>query len=132
MTRRGVILYLDELLEAARLATSYVDGMDENDFLADTRTQQAVAMNLLIIGEAVARLGRDHPDFLVQNPELPWRNMTGMRNRIAHGYFDLNLRAIWETVLTSIPELVYRLPSIRASAEKNNDDPDSPRRDDDV
>ena len=51
MSERDVFLVLDQMLEAARLAASYVDGMQEEEFLADTRTQQAVAMNLLIIGE---------------------------------------------------------------------------------
>ncbi|MGA9823563.1 MAG: DUF86 domain-containing protein [Methylocystis sp.] len=113
MTNGDVALVLDQMLAAARLAISYVDGMQEDDFMADTRTQQAVALNLLIVGEAAARLGRDHPDFLGQTPEAPWRDMIGMRNRIAHGYFDLNLRVVWQTVLTALPELVYRLQPIR-------------------
>lgn len=55
MRERDVFLVLDQMLGAARLATSYVDGMPEDEFLADTRTQQAVAMNLLKIGEAAMR-----------------------------------------------------------------------------
>jgi uncharacterized protein with HEPN domain len=113
MTTSDVALILDQMLEAARLAISYVEGMQEEDFMADTRTQQAVALNLLIVGEAAARLGRDHSDFLDRHPEAPWREMIGMRNRIAHGYFDLNLRVVWRTVLTAVPELLYRLQPIR-------------------
>jgi uncharacterized protein with HEPN domain len=103
------------MLEAARLTTSYVEGMDEAEFLADSRTQQAVAMNLIIIGEAAIRIPQDDPDFLVRHPELPWRQMTGMRNRIAHGYFDANMRVVWETSQAFVPQLLSRLPEIRAA-----------------
>ena len=58
-----VFVLLDQILEAARLATSYVVDMTEDDFLADSRTQQAVAMNLVIIGEAATRLARSYPVF---------------------------------------------------------------------
>lgn len=110
------VLHLDQMLQAASLVTSHVEGMEERELLADTRTQRAVAMNLIIIGEAVSRIGSDDPDFFARHPELPWRQMTGMRNRVAHGYFDLNMRVVWETALTFVPELVYRLPAIRAVA----------------
>ncbi|MCC3244924.1 DUF86 domain-containing protein [Methylocystis sp. WRRC1] len=115
MRRDRNLLHIDRMLEAARLAASYVEGMDERDFLTDTRTQQAVAMNLIIIGEAVARLLKDDPTFAEAHPDLPWRQMTGMRNRIAHGYFDLNMRVVWETTRACVPELVSRLPSVRAA-----------------
>jgi uncharacterized protein with HEPN domain len=116
MTNDGPSLLLDQILEGARLAISYAEGMEESTFLIDTRTQQAAAMNLLIIGEAAARLERDYPDFVRLHPGVPWRDMIGMRNRIAHGYFDLNLRVVWETVLTALPDLIYRLSEIREAA----------------
>ncbi|MGJ0391604.1 MAG: HepT-like ribonuclease domain-containing protein [Methylocystis sp.] len=115
MRRDRNVLHLDRMLEAARLTTSYVEGMDEAEFLADSRTQQAVAMNLIIIGEAVIRIPQDDPDFLVRHPERPWRQMTGMRNRIAHGYFDVNMRVVWETSQAFVPQLLSRLPEIRAA-----------------
>ncbi len=112
MNKGEVAFLLDQMLEAEQLALSYVEGMTAEEFLADRRTQQAVAMNLLIIGEAATRLGR-RQDFMARHADTPWRQMMGKRNRIAHGYFDLNLRVLWETALTSLPELVYRLPAIR-------------------
>ena len=96
--------YLDHLLEAARLACSYVADMSKDDFLADKRTQQAVILNLIVIGEAATRLLKDHGDFLDRDPDVPWRNMKGMRNRIAHGYFDINLDVVWETAQTALPQ----------------------------
>jgi uncharacterized protein with HEPN domain len=115
MRRERNALHIDRLIEASRLTISYVEGMDEAAFLADTRTQQAVAMNPIIIGEAVTRIIQDDPNFLERHPDLPWRQMTGMRNRIAHGYFDVNMRVVWETSQAFVPQLLSRLPEIRAA-----------------
>lgn len=108
--------YLDHMREAAELAISYVAGADKERFLADKRTQQAVIMNLLIIGEAAARLMQDHGDLLTRHPEVAWRSMRGMRNRLAHGYFDVDLDIVWETVQTALPPLLKQLHTVRNSA----------------
>jgi uncharacterized protein with HEPN domain len=76
------------------------------------RTQQATILNILVIGEAATKLLKDYPEFLERYPEVPWRNMKGMRNRIAHGYFDINLDVVWETIQTALPALLDRLPAI--------------------
>ena len=111
--------YLDHMQEAIRLASSYVDALSRDDFLADKRTQQAVIMNLVIIGEASAKLLQTSSEFLEQYPDVPWRNMRGMRNRIAHGYFEVDLNVVWDTIQTALPRLSERLPAItRAALEK--------------
>jgi len=83
--------YLGHMLEAAQQAYGYVEGTEKQDFFADKRTQQAVILNIVIIGEAATKLLQNHSDFLEQYPDLPWKNMKGMRNRVAHGYFNINL-----------------------------------------
>jgi uncharacterized protein with HEPN domain len=113
MNAKSPLAPVEHMLDCAKLATSYLEGLEKGDFLRDTRTQQAVIMNLLIIGEMASRLAPEHPDFRKEHPETPWRNMTAMRNRIAHGYFELDLDIVWDTVLTALPELVYRLQPIR-------------------
>ena len=102
------------MLEAARQACSYVDGSSRADFPADKRTQQAVILNIVIIGEAATKLLADHAEFLGRHPRVPWRNMKGMRNRIAHGYFEINLDTVWETVQSALPSLIEQLPAVRA------------------
>jgi uncharacterized protein with HEPN domain len=101
--------YIGHMLEAAKLACSYVEGMGKQDFLADKRTQQAVILNLVVIGEAATKLMAGCPDFAERHPDIPWRAMRGMRYRIAHGYFDINLDVVWETVQTAVPELAGKL-----------------------
>lgn len=53
------------------------------------------------------------PWHTLAHPEVPWRAMRGMRNRIAHGYFDINLEVVWETVQTALPELLRKLPGTK-------------------
>jgi uncharacterized protein with HEPN domain len=112
MKERDVFVLLDQMLEASRNAVSFVDGLSEEEFLADVKTQQAVAMNLIIIGEAATRLGKDHAAFADEHADLPWRNMISMRNRIAHGYVELDFRVIWRTAVEDVAELLKRLESI--------------------
>ena len=73
--------FLDHIAEAARLAREYVGGMSQESFLQDRRTQQAVVLNLMTIGEAAARIANEHKDFATAHPEIPWAQMRGMRNR---------------------------------------------------
>jgi uncharacterized protein with HEPN domain len=101
--------YLDHMRQAATDARSFVDGLSKKDFLADKRTQQAVIMSLIVIGEAATKVMDQHVEFVDQHPEVPWRSMRGMRNRIAHGYFDINLDVVWDTVQLALPELLAQL-----------------------
>jgi uncharacterized protein with HEPN domain len=107
--------YLDRMQEAARLACSYVEGLSRADFLEDKRTQQAVVLNLILIGEEATRILKDHEAFVNLHPSVPWRSMKGMRNRIAHGYYEINLDVVWETVQSALPELMKQLTVVRAS-----------------
>ena len=80
-----------------------------------TSVQQAVILNIVVIGEAATKLLADHSAFLAKYPEAPWRNMKGMRNRIAHGYLDIDLEVVWETTNTALPGLLARITEIRAA-----------------
>lgn len=115
--------YLDHIQQAAADARSFVEGLAKDDFLADKRTQQAVIMSLIIIGEAATKIMDGNAEFTQAHPELPWRNMRGMRNRMAHGYFDINLDVVWETAQQWLPELLKQLPAVRQEAndEDRND-----------
>ena len=83
--------YLDHMQQAAQDACDFVDGFGKAHFLEDKRTQQAVIMSLIIIGEAATKVLDGYVEFAEAHAEVPWRSMRGMRNRIAHGYFDINL-----------------------------------------
>jgi len=106
--------YLNHMLEAVKLARSYVEGLSKADFLADKRTQQAVILNIIVIGEAATQLVDEHSEFAAHNPEIPWQKMRGMRNRMAHGYFDTNLDIVWDTVQQAFPELEQQILRLQA------------------
>jgi uncharacterized protein with HEPN domain len=101
------------MAEAIAQACSYVEGMRKDEFLADTRTQDAVILKLLVVGEAAAQLVAECTEFVDQHPEIPWKQMRAMRNRMAHGYFDINLDVVWDTVQSSLPELGRQIAVIR-------------------
>lgn len=109
--------YLDHVHQAAYDACSFLEGFSRDDFRSDKRTQQAVVMSLIVIGEAASKVMDHYPDFAEQHPEIPWRSMRGMRNRIAHGYFEINLDVVWDTVKTALPELLACLRSVRINPE---------------
>lgn len=105
MTDNRLPDYLQHMRQAAADATIFVEGMSRHDFLADKRTQQAVIMSLIVLGEAATKVMDRYPEFASAHKQVPWRNMRGMRNRIAHGYFDIDLDVVWDTVQNALPPL---------------------------
>lgn len=118
MTIDRLPVWLEQMHEAASQALAYVDGMDKDGFVADKRTQQAVVLNLLVIGELAAKLIEQRGDFVTEHPRIAWASMKGMRNRIAHGYFDLDIGVVWETVQRALPDLLVHLPAVRVAAQE--------------
>lgn len=104
--------YLEHIQQAAIDALSFVDGLAKEDFLADKRTQQAVIMSLIIIGEAATKIMDGYTAFTQAHSKVPWRRMRNMRNRMAHGYYEINLDIVWDTVQEWLPELLKQLPSV--------------------
>ena len=104
-----LVEYLGHMKTAAYDACAFVEGMSKEEFLADKRTQQAAIMSLVIIGEAATRLMDRYSGFIDRHPDVPWRSMRGMRNRVAHGYFEINMDVVWDTVRTALPELLEKL-----------------------
>ena len=102
MSQHDDTIYLRYILNAAVTIQGYIAGMDEGGFGADTRTQDAVIKNLTVIGEAAGRVSEA---FRTAHPDLPWRQMTGMRNILVHHYFGVNLTDVWETVTGDLPSL---------------------------
>ena len=104
---------LEHMREAVGQSLTYVEGLDKDDFLSDKRTQQAVILNLIILGEAATKLMDRYPDVAASYPLVEWRSMRGMRNRIAHGYYEIDLDVVWETATSALPELVDKLAASR-------------------
>ena len=113
MNENRLFDYLEHMQQAAEDACSFMEGLSKEVFHDDKRTQQAVIMSLIVIGEAATKVMECHAEFAQTHAQLPWRNMRGMRNRIAHGYFDINLDVVWDTVQTALPDLIKQLSVVR-------------------
>ncbi|MEO8195756.1 MAG: DUF86 domain-containing protein [Thermoanaerobaculia bacterium] len=84
------LTYLEHILEAIRRIREYTKG-GEAEFLRDARTQDAVLRNLQILGEAAKRVS---PEFVTAHPEIAWRSMAGLRDRVVHDYFGISLAIV--------------------------------------
>jgi uncharacterized protein with HEPN domain len=109
MPKRDPDLLLEDMLAAVQKIERYIAGMDQEAFLHDEKTLDAVARNLEILGEAAKQLPED---FLAQHPGVPWRQIAGLRNRIVHEYFGLDLELIWQVIRHDLPQLKTWLESV--------------------
>ena len=98
--------YLLDMLLAARDAVSFTDSMAYHEFSRDRRTQLSVLKSVEIVGEAAAQVSETTKR---AHPAIPWREIVGMRNRLVHVYFDIDLRLVWDTVRDDLPVLIDRL-----------------------
>lgn len=97
--------------------------MSKESFLEDRRTQQAAVLNLMVIGEAAARIVNEHKEFAATHSEIPWAQMRGMRNRMAHGYFAVDLNIVWDTVQSSLPGLQTLVAAALATLKEQYSQP---------
>lgn len=97
--------YLLHMLEAADRILQYTAGVTKEQFLAMPMMQDATVRNIEIIGEAANNLLQADSEFAERHPSIPFAQIYGMRNRVAHGYFAVSAEMVWETIATDIPEL---------------------------
>ena len=98
--------YLRDILENAEKALSFVQGMDYDGFCTDDKAVYAVIRALEIIGEAARQIPEDVRQ---SNPEIQWREMAAMRNKLTHEYFGVNTKVIWRTVQEDLPVIILLL-----------------------
>jgi len=104
-------LRIKDILASIDKALEYTRDMDFEQFKADTKTVDAVVRNIEIIGEAASHVPEN---IIADNPDLPWQDMRDMRNVLAHEYFGINEKIIWNTVQEDLPPLVQQLKSLLA------------------
>ena len=102
MSERPADLFLEDIRESISRIERYTSGLDRAGFEADEKTVDAVVRNLEIIGEAARQLPEE---FTRRNPQIEWRKIAGLRNRIVHAYFGLDLEIIWQIIRSDLPTL---------------------------
>ncbi len=110
--KRVYIDYLNDMVSSAEKALEFVAGMSGDEFLGDDKTVFAVIRALEIVGEAAKKIPNEVRD---KYPVIPWREIAGMRDKLVHDYFGVNLRLIWKTVKEELPGL---LPKLREVVEQ--------------
>lgn len=97
------------MIDAGREAIAFASGRCREDLSTNRMLALSLVKSVEIMGEAASKVTEN----LRSNyPALPWREMVTMRNRLIHGYFDINLDIVWQTVVTELPPLVEMLEAI--------------------
>ncbi|MBF0288286.1 MAG: DUF86 domain-containing protein [SAR324 cluster bacterium] len=115
MSDRTTVDFLRDILEASNRIKAYSRGIGYDDFLADLKTQDAVVRNLEIIGEASKNLSNV---FRAQYPQVPWKSLTGMRDKLIHDYFGVNLDIVWGVLKEDLGELTGQIEIILKNLEE--------------
>ena len=95
-----------DIANAARLVIEWTAGLERAAFLADRKTQSAIERQLEILGEATKRLSLALRE---QHPQIPWRQIAGLRDVLIHRYDDVNPELLWETAIVAVPQLLSAL-----------------------
>lgn len=109
MSKRVPKLLLEDILESAEKIITYTHNLSYDDFVADSKTIDAVVRNFEIIGEAASRL----PDIFKDNHvEIDWHKLRGLRNRIVHHYFGIDFSIIWSIKEDYLGDLIVQMKLI--------------------
>ena len=100
---------LRHILDAIEKIEKYLQGFDKQTIQADEKTQDAVVRQMEIIGEAATNLTRD---LRSKNSQVEWQFAAAMRNRLIHGYFDVDAEIVWDTAQKDLPVLKKQIEEI--------------------
>jgi uncharacterized protein with HEPN domain len=112
MSDRPVAVLVEDMLERIDRVARYTSGLDRDAFVRDDKTIDAVVRSLEVIGEAARRLPAE---FKAGHDEIPWHRVAGLRNRIVHAYFDVDVELVWRIVSSELPRLKAALTMLRDS-----------------
>lgn len=113
--KRDLKLFLKDILLACKDIQDFVAGMKLDQFIKDRKTSSAVIRQFEIIGEATKKI----PESLrIKYPGIPWKDISGMRDRLIHGYFGVDYYLVWDTIQSEIPELIAYVQQIILDLDK--------------
>ncbi len=110
MSVRPDSAYLADIQEAIRRIRDYVADTPYEQFRKDIRTQDAVMRNLEIVGEATKNISTS---FRKRYPNIPWKQMAALRDRLIHHYFGVNLDIVWDVITEELPKVADQIEAVR-------------------
>jgi uncharacterized protein with HEPN domain len=116
MKKRNNLFFLKDMENSVRKILKYTENIDFETFLNDEKTIDAVERNFEIIGEAVKSLS---DDFKNTYPDIPFRQIAGMRDKIIHDYFGVDYEIVWKTIKSKLPEFKSNIDKIIKTIEEN-------------
>lgn len=116
MSRRDTDILLEDMLLAIDKALKYTKDLDFKQFTEDDKTIDAVTRNIEIVGEASTKLSEDLKQ---QYPGIDWKRIKGMRNRIVHDYFGVDMGIVWEVISNHLPLLKKQIEAILQDFEQD-------------
>lgn len=114
MSKRPIRLLLEDILEAIEKIESYTHNLSQSHFLSNRQAIDAVVRNLEIIGEAANRLPIP---FKETHAEIAWVQIVGLRHRIVHDYFDVDLELVWQIIQNDLPKLKPEIERLRSAED---------------
>jgi hypothetical protein len=114
MSKRSPKLYLDDILIALEKIRAVHRGCFLCAVRADSKTVDAVVRNLEVIGEAARQMPKDT---VIGHPQIPWARMVGVRNKILHEYFGVDVEILWQTIQEDLPSLKSQVKRLSVTPE---------------
>jgi uncharacterized protein with HEPN domain len=114
--RRNILLYIKDILQNMEDAEMFISGQTYDDFVLDKKTVNAVIRSIEVIGEAAKNIPKGIRE---KYPTIPWKEMAGMRDKVIHFYFGVDLELVWISVKESIPSIRPLLEDILQELESD-------------
>jgi uncharacterized protein with HEPN domain len=113
--RRDYKLFIKDIILAMESIEKFLEDMNIDELIQDDKTSSAIIRKFEIVGEAAKHV----PSWLKEkSPEIPWKEMAGMRDRLIHAYFGIDYKLVWDAIKIEIPRIKPKLREILTELEK--------------
>ena len=143
MPEKTVMKYLEDIRDYSQKAINYLNNITYDEFLKDNKTIDATIRTIEVVGEAATKIKNmpNSSDFFEKYNSVDWKEAVRMRNRIIHGYEDIDLEIVWNTVKTDFPKLKNNMENVikeerqtmqtrsNQPSESQTPNPDAPAQD---